>query len=76
MTDGDETPFDSTVFEGGVYGGGGPSRECSSDSEMALRMVRVQPKRDPNDIRETYGLPRLEPDELEKWLEGGESGSA
>lgn len=66
---GDETPFDAGVFDGQPeLGGGKPAVECSSDSALALRMARLQPKRDPNDVRESYGLPRLDEDALEKWL--------
>lgn len=75
----DTTPFDSTIFdefEGALVSKPtDPSFEkkgSQTTSSMARNMARLQPSRDPNEVRESYGLPRLEPDALGRWLEGAE----
>lgn len=66
---GDETPFDAGIFaDRPELGGGSAALEFKSDEAMARNMVRLQPSRDPNDVRESYGLKRLDEDALEAWL--------
>jgi len=68
---GDETPFDSTVFDemAEPVTGGHPGAS-SSASAMARDQALSEPHRDPNQIRAMYDLPELDEDELELWLQG------
>lgn len=72
---GDDTPFDSTIFDEFAdrlvkKSPASPAREFHSHSAMARHMATLQPNRDPNDVRESYGLPRLAADGLAAWLGG------
>jgi len=74
---GDETPFDSTVFSGFDYVKPAPQppkrRGQSTRSQMARDQyeseLKKNPDADPNVIRETYGLERIDDvDALERWI--------
>jgi hypothetical protein len=67
---GDDGEFSAGDFEGIVPEiEGKPRGSSSSTEEMARQQALSEPKRDPNDIRELYGLPRLDPDQIPAWLE-------
>ena len=67
----DEDVLDPADYEGKLPKTGDPGLKITDGNrENFVRGMALASKQDPNEVRDLFGLPPLEPEALQEWLDG------